>query len=168
MSGPACCACVSRRGMYTLHPEVRGTVLCVRVPKLQQQQLLSTGLQHQQQQQQCSFTSVVPSPGTAAGKPCSCCCCGGQDVSHSSSNTVDTTLSGNIMQFLFIILMNFHYIPGEIGRRSSTVFGFLMPCWYSYSYQNNPYIFGQGDMTCLLYTSPSPRDRQKSRMPSSA
>ena len=27
--------------------------------------------------------------------------------------------------------------------------------------------FGQGS-TCLLYTSPSPRDRQKSRMPSSA
>ena len=25
-----------------------------------------------------------------------------------------------------------------------------------------------GDFTCLLYTSPSPRDRQKSRMPSSA
>ena len=25
-----------------------------------------------------------------------------------------------------------------------------------------------GDITCLLYTSPSPRDRQKSRMPSSA
>ena len=24
------------------------------------------------------------------------------------------------------------------------------------------------DMACLLYTSPSPRDRQKSRMPSSA
>ena len=28
-------------------------------------------------------------------------------------------------------------------------------------------VFCQG-MTCLLYTSPSPRDRQKSRMPSSA
>ena len=25
-----------------------------------------------------------------------------------------------------------------------------------------------GNLTCLLYTSPSPRDRQKSRMPSSA
>ena len=25
-----------------------------------------------------------------------------------------------------------------------------------------------GSITCLLYTSPSPRDRQKSRMPSSA
>ena len=29
--------------------------------------------------------------------------------------------------------------------------------------------YGQeGGTTCLLYTSPSPRDRQKSRMPSSA
>ena len=27
---------------------------------------------------------------------------------------------------------------------------------------------GVEDETCLLYTSPSPRDRQKSRMPSSA
>ena len=27
---------------------------------------------------------------------------------------------------------------------------------------------GDGDSLCLLYTSPSPRDRQKSRMPSSA
>ena len=29
-------------------------------------------------------------------------------------------------------------------------------------------IVGQDDVICLLYTSPSPRDRQKSRMPSSA
>ena len=31
-------------------------------------------------------------------------------------------------------------------------------------------LFKEGDIvkTCLLYTSPSPRDRQKSRMPSSA
>ena len=28
--------------------------------------------------------------------------------------------------------------------------------------------FDIGGATCLLYTSPSPRDRQKSRMPSSA
>ena len=28
--------------------------------------------------------------------------------------------------------------------------------------------YGFQSMTCLLYTSPSPRDRQKSRMPSSA
>ena len=31
------------------------------------------------------------------------------------------------------------------------------------------HLFEVGDsITCLLYTSPSPRDRQKSRMPSSA
>ena len=33
-----------------------------------------------------------------------------------------------------------------------------------FSYMND----GPLDMSCLLYTSPSPRDRQKSRMPSSA
>ena len=32
---------------------------------------------------------------------------------------------------------------------SSTVFGFLMQCWYSHSYRNDRYVFGQGDMTCL-------------------
>ena len=31
-----------------------------------------------------------------------------------------------------------------------------------------PYPSGELHMGCLLYTSPSPRDRQKSRMPSSA
>ena len=31
-------------------------------------------------------------------------CCGGQDVSHSSSNTADTTRSGIVMPFLLIIL----------------------------------------------------------------
>ena len=59
---------------------------------------------------------------------------------------------------------------------------FFTPFW-----SNNPYrsVFGSGSMAgflapfplhdlkelkqdCLLYTSPSPRDRQKSRMPSSA
>ena len=30
------------------------------------------------------------------------------------------------------------------------------------------YVVDNQDIRCLLYTSPSPRDRQKSRMPSSA
>ena len=29
-------------------------------------------------------------------------------------------------------------------------------------------LFGDGDETCLLYTSPSPRDKRQSRMPASA
>ena len=36
-----------------------------------------------------------------------------------------------------------------------------LSAWISYSFMRNNYF-------CLLYTSPSPRDRQKSRMPSSA
>ena len=38
-------------------------------------------------------------------------------------------------------------------------------------YGNNPDLINAADelsKLCLLYTSPSPRDRQKSRMPSSA
>ena len=31
-----------------------------------------------------------------------------------------------------------------------------------------PFVSSRKGITCLLYTSPSPRDRQKSRMPSSA
>ena len=42
----------------------------------------------------------------------------------------------------------------------------------NYIKQTNPYDYGfdinDGWYNCLLYTSPSPRDRQKSRMPSSA
>ena len=35
--------------------------------------------------------------------------------------------------------------------------------------KKNPFkIESKTSVTCLLYTSPSPRDRQKSRMPSSA
>ena len=135
--------------MYTLHQEVSGAVLvCVRVPKPQQQQ-------HRTATPAATAVklhvggSVVPSPGTAAGRPCSCGC-GGQDVSHRSCNTVNTTLSGNIMQFLFITSIDkFLVHSGEIDRRSSTVFGFLMPSWYSYSYHNNRYIFGQGGYDLL-------------------
>ena len=35
------------------------------------------------------------------------------------------------------------------------------------SKRTDTFLDGEGN-TCLLYTSPSPRDRQKSRMPSSA
>ena len=35
-------------------------------------------------------------------------------------------------------------------------------------YERAKQLWTKRGMTCLLYTSPSPRDRQKSRMPSSA
>ena len=36
------------------------------------------------------------------------------------------------------------------------------------AYPHEPYVLFEVAHICLLYTSPSPRDRQKSRMPSSA
>ena len=36
------------------------------------------------------------------------------------------------------------------------------------SYARQVMNFGANSITCLLYTSPSPRDRTRSRMPSSA
>ena len=65
------------------------------------------------------------------------------------------------------LFMNIHY-PGSdkefvevypLGSSAYVVFekGMLLPDSFGYPTQ-----------TCLLYTSPSPRDRQKSRMPSSA
>ena len=42
-----------------------------------------------------------------------------------------------------------------------------LPAWASIPGVDIP-ILGDIDQLCLLYTSPSPRDRQKSRMPSSA
>ena len=38
----------------------------------------------------------------------------------------------------------------------------------NYMQGKSPFLRGTMHMICLLYTSPSPRDRQKSRMPSSA
>ena len=53
---------------------------------------------------------------------------------------------------------NKYYINGELAP-------------VLYLQEGNTYIFDQSDSTndtCLLYTSPSPRDRTRSRMPSSA
>ena len=69
------------------------------------------------------------------------------------------------------------YVGGRTPLyRSSWEFAFMKFCdespsiskWASESIKipyRHPFT---GQYTCLLYTSPSPRDRQKSRMPSSA
>src|SRR5678809_1468866 len=47
--------------------------------------------------------------------------------------------------------------PGMRGREGGTIDEMRASAWVAEQYRS-----------CLLYTSPSPRDRQKSRMPSSA
>ena len=52
-----------------------------------------------------------------------------------------------------------YYDAGSIGS---------LPCTQQQAYLNNCVDEALRSRICLLYTSPSPRDRQKSRMPSSA
>ena len=63
-----------------------------------------------------------------------------------------TTLLSNIVNFL-------EPLEGEILYHGKSVDGHTASQCFLYIGENN---------FCLLYTSPSPRDRQKSRMPSSA
>ena len=67
--------------------------------------------------------------------------------------------SGNLLDPLAAGLVSNYDIP---GRRNSWKFGDQAPAETAWR-RSSAYPF-----TCLLYTSPSPRDRQKSRMPSSA
>ena len=53
--------------------------------------------------------------------------------------------------------------------RDDIISEFLIPCLNNcIQYDRTVEFVTLRGLTCLLYTSPSPRDRQKSRMPSSA
>ena len=82
-------------------------------------------------------------------------------------------MSAGISEILIIStpvdLPNFERLLGDSSK---------LGCVFSYAVQEIPnglaqaFVIGEKfigkDKVCLLYTSPSPRDRQKSRMPSSA
>ena len=77
----------------------------------------------------------------------------GLDAGDSSSTSLQINMSGNLTTFEGWVDNNWD---------TSDYYSVFVPnnwtTWASLSWTN----------TCLLYTSPSPRDRQKSRMPSSA
>eukprot|EP01015_Nassula_variabilis_P013759 TRINITY_DN21332_c0_g1_i2.p1 TRINITY_DN21332_c0_g1~~TRINITY_DN21332_c0_g1_i2.p1 ORF type:complete len:221 (+),score=29.78 TRINITY_DN21332_c0_g1_i2:63-725(+) len=63
-------------------------------------------------------------------------------------------------------LQHFSRTTSQIEQRD---FGEMPPVFtFDHEEDNKPLNFLDRDNSCLLYTSPSPRDRQKSRMPSSA
>ena len=74
--------------------------------------------------------------------------------------------------------MSFYYLSKEMSLALNDILGKacsqnkdfsredIAITWINYKSENNRVFKGFG--TCLLYTSPSPRDRTRSRMPSSA
>ena len=62
-----------------------------------------------------------------------------------------------------IDLTEIYVKTAEINRPALQLTGYL-----EHFANERVQIIGYVEYTCLLYTSPSPRDRQKSRMPSSA
>ena len=86
-----------------------------------------------------------------------------------------TLFSPLISSLLFLLVLSL-----AIGTEREEVLGvsfitFLAPgliamqiIQQAFSHSSSSLMIKKIDGTCLLYTSPSPRDRQKSRMPSSA
>ena len=75
-------------------------------------------------------------------------------LSRPKSHRMAVAIAGPLMNFLLAIAL----LAGNL------IMGVQIP-----AYLYEPPIIGAIDPnSCLLYTSPSPRDRQKSRMPSSA
>ena len=75
---------------------------------------------------------------------------------------VDRVLGGGFVPGSLVLL------GGEPGIGKSTLLSQLLQGVSQSTESPLLYASGEESTTCLLYTSPSPRDRQKSRMPSSA
>ena len=71
------------------------------------------------------------------------------------------TVEGAIIIPIFIVML-------AIAMKMGLVLYNEMKADSSYEYATDMWLVDDFYNYCLLYTSPSPRDRQKSRMPSSA
>ena len=93
-----------------------------------------------------------------------------------AGSIVPSFLDGTSLPFLYCVdVLHDIYIPGTYYSTSVNINGII----HNSPINNASKVTGLLDLyansatgntnkTCLLYTSPSPRDRQKSRMPSSA
>ena len=96
-----------------------------------------------------------------------------------------TTLPGSTLNYYRVDYKNEFYYPfdNDLVFKAASRFGYTgvygdseIPPYFENFYAGGPYSIkgyesnslGPRITPCLLYTSPSPRDRQKSRMPSSA
>ena len=86
-------------------------------------------------------------------------------IGYSSANTRETVI-GDIVPILlggFGALLIFSYIQKQVKASHAALAGVLFSTSLFYGL-----VAGGANESCLLYTSPSPRDKRQSRMPSSA
>ena len=97
----------------------------------------------------------------------------GTAINDLTANNTNGTLtngptfnSGNAGSIEFDATNDFILLP---GASSLSVNYHTISSWnYSSNYRHQGFMFEKTTNGCLLYTSPSPRDRTRSRMPSSA
>ena len=99
-----------------------------------------------------------------------------QDDSYQMPRIDETLMSLKGFKWFSLIDLNWGFWNVRIDEGSQQFTGFAVPgrgvftwCVIPFGLKVSPTNFQKAvEMACLLYTSPSPRDRQKSRMPSSA
>ena len=69
---------------------------------------------------------------------------------------------------VYLQWMNTQFVDEFLLKSLSATMADVFPNVRVYEWQKEVIFFLGSNTPCLLYTSPSPRDRQKSRMPSSA
>ena len=86
-----------------------------------------------------------------------------------SNGRVMVDVEGNLLDALKRVGEELFYDANDIRRYKTTTIKRSSHVYKDIPYQTMNIEFEGGvSINCLLYTSPSPRDRQKSRMPSSA
>ena len=92
------------------------------------------------------------------------------NVMSRGMNIIEKVLDSNIKyisgpQWLYENVLSKKYVIAVSGTHGKTTTSSLVAWVLKYSGLNPSYLIGGQPMNCLLYTSPSPRDKRQSRMP---
>ena len=96
-------------------------------------------------------------------------------ISHYYYTTMSVVFTGTLIAFGFFLISYRGYIKDDnelfsdnFITNTAGILAFIVAIIPTACAECNPGVPGWHDDSCLLYTSPSPRDRTRSRMPSSA
>ena len=82
-------------------------------------------------------------------------------IQHQRTVVVDVMVIINLLERVILMVVSVSFLPLD-----KVIFPFIFP-YYGFKVSEDK-MQSCIDVICLLYTSPSPRDKRQSRMPSSA